>query len=182
MRRLFVPLLSAILIATLFCSAASAQLPGFGKKRGRSSSRVKARVGDEPPQTKAKSSSWGLPSFQLPKWQLPSPRLPLVTTSKTTRSTAHHAAAPAKPSTWSRMKSGTSNFMQKTTSFLMPWKKKKKAKPALPPISQGSEKKGGFSFTGWLGGSQTKSEPKAKRAPNSVSEFIGLPRVGRDKK
>ncbi len=177
MRRNVIRLLStALAVALLMPNTADGfQLPGLSKKRGKSSKRVTARVGDEPPQSSTKSTGWSMPSFQLPKWQLPAPKVPFVSSSKTTRSTAHKHPAKPKMSTWSRVKRGTSNFVDKTTSFLMPWKK---GKAASAPSARPQKKKSAFSLTGWLPGSGSKPKSAEKSGPTSVREFMALPRVG----
>jgi hypothetical protein len=88
-------------------------------------------------------------------------------------------AAPAKPSTWQKLNSGTQSFFAKSSSALNPWAKKKTPPPPATgtrKVYSGSsiapkpaEKKSLYSS---LFGTNEK-----KKEPETVNEFIGQPRV-----
>lgn len=103
------------------------------------------------------SSGSLLPSF--PKIEMP------TLGGKTTRQAN-------KPSTFSRMTSGTKSFWQKTKSTLLPWSADDAPKTSMPPLgSRNNQKKkpAKTSLFPWF--SQAPKEPEIK----SVNDFLALP-------
>ena len=175
-----------ILAAVLFGTSVGAPLlgadgfkiPGFGTKKGRSSTsktRARRRVGDEAPSSNWKLPELKMPTFRLPTWDLnASKRSPVSSASRRKRSKS-------SPSTFSQVQQGTKEVFTKASSMIPSFGASNGSKQRNSPGTRsrrGSKEKSSWLRWPWSKGSSDTS----KKSPQSVKDFLLLPRVGNSKR
>ncbi|HZL89747.1 MAG TPA: hypothetical protein VFB96_15385 [Pirellulaceae bacterium] len=154
-------LLGKLVIAgsVLACGSAAAEgwkMPNLNPFKKKDSHPAHLRVTDDA----SKNSSW---------WK---PKLP----SKTSATERKTTSTPAKPSTWTKVTSGSRNAWTKTKDALNPFDDEKDKPNSVTgyhsPISQASTRKKPESKSSWW--PSWGSEPEKK--PKTVQDFLGQPR------